>query len=141
LLPDDVLAHVAVQTVLAVVRDTTDPLALFARHHNGAAEYGPVSSIAGERSCTDLLNLIDSGYLLRWQEVTTDGHGPEELPPFNPREWTSATFSLADGRSSRRPMARSACWPGPGSGKTTGATRFPETMFSTAMLNLWGMGS
>ena len=30
---------------------------------------------------------------------------------------------------------------GPGSGKTTGATRFPETMFSTTTLNLWGMGS
>ena len=30
---------------------------------------------------------------------------------------------------------------GPGCGKTTGATRFPETMFSTTTLNLWGMGS
>ena len=30
---------------------------------------------------------------------------------------------------------------GPGCGKTTGATRFPETMFSTTALNLWGMGS
>ncbi len=29
----------------------------------------------------------------------------------------------------------------PGSGKTTRATRFPETMFSTRTLNLWGMGS
>ena len=30
---------------------------------------------------------------------------------------------------------------GPGCGKTTGATRFPETMFSKTTLNLWGMGS
>jgi hypothetical protein len=30
---------------------------------------------------------------------------------------------------------------GPGCGKTTGATRFPETMFSTTTLNHWGMGS
>jgi len=30
---------------------------------------------------------------------------------------------------------------GPGCGKTSSATRFPETMFSTTTLNLWGMGS
>src|SRR5919109_1094777 len=59
--PDDVLAHAAIQGVLAVLRDTTDPLELFARHHNGEHEYGFVVSIAGERSTDELLNLIDSG--------------------------------------------------------------------------------
>jgi hypothetical protein len=28
-----------------------------------------------------VLDLIDSGYLLRWHELTSDGRGPEELPP------------------------------------------------------------
>lgn len=31
--PEDVLAHVAIQAVLAVVRDTADPIDLFTRHH------------------------------------------------------------------------------------------------------------
>ena len=90
--PDDVLAHVAIQAVLAVVRDTTDPLALFTRHNNGEDEYGLVSSIAGVRSCDELLNLIDSGYLLRWQELTSDGRGPEELPPLRPRSGPQRLF-------------------------------------------------
>ena len=30
---------------------------------------------------------------------------------------------------------------GPGCGKTTGATRFPETMFASMKVNLWGMRS
>ena len=90
--PDDVLAHVAIQAVLAVVRDTTDPLALFTRHHNGEDEYGLVCSIAGVRSCDELLNLIDSGYLLRWQELTSDGRGPEELPPLRPRSGPQRLF-------------------------------------------------
>jgi hypothetical protein len=90
--PDDVLAHVAIQAVLAVVRDTTDPVELFARHHNGEDEYGLVVSIAGERSCNDVLNLIDSGYLLRWQELTSDGRGPEELPPLPRRSGPQRLF-------------------------------------------------
>jgi hypothetical protein len=78
--PDDILAHAAVQAVLAVLRDTADPLELFARHHHGEHEYGLVVSIAAERSTDEVLDLIDSGYLLRWQELTSDGRGPEELP-------------------------------------------------------------
>lgn len=90
--PDDVLAHVAVQGVLAVLRDTTDPIELFARHHNGEHEYGFVVSIAGQRSTDELLNLIDSGYLLRWHELTSDGRGPEELPPLRPRSGPQRLF-------------------------------------------------
>jgi hypothetical protein len=90
--PDDILAHVAVQAVLAVVRDTTDPLTLFTRHNNGEDEYSLVSSIAGVRSSDELLDLIDSGYLLRWQELTSDGRGPEELPPLRPRSGPQRLF-------------------------------------------------
>ena len=90
--PDDVLARAAVQSVLAVLRDTSDPLELFARHHNGEHEYGFVVSIVGERSTDELLNLIDSGYLMRWQELTSDGGGPEELPPLRPRSGPQRLF-------------------------------------------------
>jgi hypothetical protein len=78
--------------VLAVVRDTADAIDLFARHHNGEHEYGLVVSIAGERSCNDVLNLIDSGYLLRWQELTSGGGGPEELPPLTRRSGPERLF-------------------------------------------------
>jgi hypothetical protein len=82
--PDDVFARAAIHAVVAVVRDTTDPLELFDRHDNGANEYDLVVSIAGDRGCNDVLNLIDGGYLLRWQELTAEGPGPEELPPLRP---------------------------------------------------------
>ena len=83
--PHDLLAHVAVQTLFAVLRDTTDPLELFSRHTRADADYRLVISIAGERSTDELMNLMDNGYLLRWQELTSDGRGPEELPPLRPR--------------------------------------------------------
>ena len=90
--PDDILAHVAIQAVLAVLRDTAEPLDLFERHHYGENEYEFVSSVAGARSNDELLNLIDSGYLLRWQELTSDGRGPEELPPLRPRSGPQRLF-------------------------------------------------
>jgi hypothetical protein len=35
--------------------------------------------------------LVDSAFLLRWNEMAADGSGPEELPPLKPRrESTSA---------------------------------------------------
>jgi hypothetical protein len=90
--PDDILAHVAIQAVLAVLRDTAEPLDLFERHHYGENEYEFVSSVAGVRSSDELLNLIDSGYLLRWNELTSDGRGPEELPPLRPRSGPQRLF-------------------------------------------------
>ena len=90
--PDDVFARVAIHAVLAVVRDTLDPIELFSRYHNGEEEAGLVTSIVGQRSCDDLLNLIDSGSLMRWQELTSDGGGPEELPPLRPRSGPQRLF-------------------------------------------------
>ena len=90
--PDDEFARVAIHAVLAVVRDTLDPIELFSRYHNGEEEAGLVTSIVGQRSCDDLLNLIDSGSLMRWQELTSDGGGPEELPPLRPRSGPQRLF-------------------------------------------------
>ena len=81
-MPNDVLAHVAVQAVLAALRDTADPLDLFLRHQHGEEEFALVSSLAAaDRSRDELFNLFDTGFLLRWQELTSNGHGPQELPP------------------------------------------------------------
>lgn len=80
--PNDILAHVAIHAVLATLRDTSDPLDLFVRHQHGEEEFALVSSLAAaDRARDELFDLFDTGFLLRWQELTSDGHGPEELPP------------------------------------------------------------
>ena len=84
--PTDVLARVAIQTSLAVLRDTTDALQLFQRHEARAEEFALVASLAGEDRTRDAVHdLLDSAFLLRWLELTGDGHGPEELPPLSRR--------------------------------------------------------
>jgi len=81
-MPNDILAHVASHAVLAALRDTTDPLDLFFRHQHGEEEFALVSSLLGsDRSRDELFDLFDTAFLLRWQELTSDGQGPEELPP------------------------------------------------------------
>jgi hypothetical protein len=83
----------AIQAVLAVLRDTTDPLDLFVRHQHAEEEYALVRSLVGsDRTIDDLLNLMDSGFLLRWQELTSDGSGPEELPPLTRRSGPQRLF-------------------------------------------------
>lgn len=86
-MPNDVLAQVAIQAVRAALRDATDPLELFVRHQHCEEEYALVGSlIASDRTTDDMrFNLLDSGFLLRWQELTSDGRGPEELPPLTRR--------------------------------------------------------
>ncbi len=79
--PSDTLAQTAIRTVVAILHDTTDPLALFVRHAAPAADFALVASLAApERSRDELHDLLDSAFLLRWLELTADG-GPEELPP------------------------------------------------------------
>jgi len=84
--PNDVLAQAAVCAVLAVLRDVAHPLALFARHTDRAEEFALVTSLAGPGSSRDdLHDLVDTGFLLRWTELTSNGRGPEELPPLTRR--------------------------------------------------------
>jgi hypothetical protein len=85
-MPGDILDQVAIQAVVAALHDTTDPLDLFVRHQHGEEEYALVRSlVAPDRTTDDMLNLLDSGFLLRWQELTGHGRGPEELPPLTRR--------------------------------------------------------
>ena len=84
--PRDLLPQVALQAVLARLRECTDPLQLFARHRSASAEFAVVANLLPEERRRALdHDLVDSAFLLRWNELTTDGGGPEELPPLTPR--------------------------------------------------------
>ena len=84
--PTDVLASAATHAALSALRDTTDALDLFRRHDARAEEFALVASVAGQDRTRDALHdLLDSAFLLRWLELTSDGRGPEELPPLTRR--------------------------------------------------------
>jgi hypothetical protein len=84
--PQDLLPQVALQAVLARLRDCSDPLQLFARHGSAAAHFSLVASLLpDERRRTLDHDLVDSAFLLRWNELTANGSGPEELPPLTRR--------------------------------------------------------
>ena len=84
--PTDILAQVAICAALSVLRDTNNPIALFARHEARAEEFALVASLAfPDRSRDALHDLLDTAFLLRWAELTSDGCGPEELPPLSRR--------------------------------------------------------
>jgi hypothetical protein len=105
----DLLPQVALQVVLARLRDCTDPLQLFARHRSPEAEFALVASLLPEeRRRTPDHDLVDSAFLLRWNELTADGNGPEELPPLKPRPAeagvTDRSAPIADDRP--RPSLR-----------------------------------
>jgi hypothetical protein len=89
--PPDLLPQVALQAVLARLRTCTDPLQLFARHAVRGPELALVASLLSEERCRALdQDLVDSAFLLRWNELVADGHGPEELPPLVPRQSSAA---------------------------------------------------
>ena len=84
--PTDILVQVAIHAALAVLRDTNSPIALFARHDARAEEFVLVASLASPDCSRDALHdLLDTAFLLRWAELTSDGFGPEELPPLTRR--------------------------------------------------------
>ena len=90
--PQDLLPQVALQAVLARLRDYTDSLQLFGRHGTAAADFALVASLLPERGRRALdHDLVDSAFLLRWNELVTDGSGPEELPPLTPRQVPTGT--------------------------------------------------
>jgi hypothetical protein len=84
--PHDVLAQVAICAVRAVLSDVAQPLALFTRHATRAEEFALVASLAApDWTRDDLHDLVDTAFLLRWTELTSNGRGPEELPPLTRR--------------------------------------------------------
>ena len=94
--PNAVLEQAAMCVVLAVLRDTAEPMALFARHAHAAQEFALLTSIVPRDRRPSLdHDLLDTAFLLRWQELTSGGRGPQELPPLVRR----ATGTSGDRRS------------------------------------------
>ena len=84
--PTDIVASTAIHAALAVLRDTTDALDLFRRHDARAEEFALIASLMGQDRTRDALHdLLDTAFLLRWLELTSDGRGPQELPPLTRR--------------------------------------------------------
>ena len=85
--PCALLEHAAVHAVLGVLRDVNTPLALFGRHAQANPEFALVRSLVQVGPHDELAyDILDAGFLLRWNELVADGGGPEELPPLRPRQ-------------------------------------------------------
>ncbi len=82
LAPHAVLEHAALHAVLASLRDLDQPLLLFARHASAYPEFALITSLVPpERQAALAFEILDTAFLLRWNELVADGSGPEELPP------------------------------------------------------------
>jgi hypothetical protein len=72
--------------VLASLRDIHEPTALFGRHAEAYPEFALITSVVPvERQAALADEILDTAFLLRWNELVAGGHGPEELPPLRPR--------------------------------------------------------
>jgi hypothetical protein len=84
--PCAVLEHAALHATVGALRDVDRPLALFARHASAEPEFALIVSLVAPCSDTSLpYDILDSAFLMRWNELVADGTGPEELPPLRPR--------------------------------------------------------
>ncbi len=85
--PSDVVEQVAVHVVLSLLREVDQPMALFGRHAAADPELALVKSLVAGGSHASLdFDILDTAFLLRWNELVADGNGPEELPPLRPRD-------------------------------------------------------
>ena len=84
--PCSVLEQAAVHATLSALRDLDEPLALFERHAKAHPEFALITSLVHATPRADLAyDILDTAFLLRWNELISDGTGPEELPPLQPR--------------------------------------------------------
>ncbi len=84
--PCSLLEHAAVHATLGVLRDVETPLALFRRHAEAHPEFALISSLVHATRHDDLTyDILDTAFLMRWNELVADGNGPEELPPLRRR--------------------------------------------------------
>ena len=93
LAPHAVLEHAALHAVLASLRDLDQPLLLFARHASAYPEFALITSLVpAEGNAALVYDILDTAFLLRWNELVADGRGPQELPPLGTpdgtRRWT-----------------------------------------------------
>jgi hypothetical protein len=84
--PNAILEQAALHAVLASLRDLRQPTALFRRHAEAYPEFSLITSVVpAERQTTLAYDILDSAFLMRWNELVADGNGPEELPPLRAR--------------------------------------------------------
>jgi hypothetical protein len=84
--PCSLLEQAALHAVLGALRDVAEPLALFRRHAEAHPEFALIASVVEATRHEDLAyDILDTAFLLRWNELVADGRGPEELPPLRPR--------------------------------------------------------
>ena len=84
--PHAVLEHAALHAVLASLRDVETPIALFARHAEAYSEFTLIASLVPwERQAAFAYEILDTAFLMRWNELTNGGDGPVELPPLRAR--------------------------------------------------------
>src|SRR5712691_11348054 len=80
--PSALLEHAALHAVLASLRNVEEPVELFDRHAEAYAEFSLISSLlSSDRQSVFGYEILDSAFLMRWNELTAAGNGPEELPP------------------------------------------------------------
>lgn len=84
--PHSVLEQAALHAVLASLRDLDEPVPLFERHAEAYPEFALITSLVpAERQAALAYEILDTAFLLRWNELVADGRGLEELPPLGPR--------------------------------------------------------
>ena len=84
--PRAILEQAALQALLASLRDVDEPTALFKRHAEAYPEFGLITSLVPTgRQAVLAYEILDTAFLLRWNELVANGHGPEELPPLRAR--------------------------------------------------------
>jgi hypothetical protein len=87
--PRSILEQAAVHATLGALRDVQEPLVLFRRHAQANPEFALIISLIRLGGHEDLAyDMLDTAFLLRWNELVADGNGPQELPPLQPRSTT-----------------------------------------------------
>src|SRR5215210_2683379 len=80
--PYALLEQTAMHACQAALRDVDQPVDLFARHATAVPEFNLIVSLVHDTPGQDLAyDLLDAGFLNRWNELVAVVGGPEELPP------------------------------------------------------------
>lgn len=85
--PCSLLEHAAIYATLGALRDVDEPFGLFRRHAEAQPEFALIVSLIRAAGQEELAyDVLDTAFLLRWNELVAGGNGPEELPPLRPRQ-------------------------------------------------------
>ena len=85
--PAAILELAALHAVLGTLRDVDDPVALFARHAHAQPEFQLVLSVLPDGYRPGLPHdILDTAFLLRWQELAATGIALHELKPLRPSQ-------------------------------------------------------